>query len=299
MAHRLDMQYVWRDVVPGIAYASPFLMHGILAVAALHKAHVVHAQRRTYADLAIYHQTAGLEGFRAALARLDAGDDNWKPSFCFSALIIISMCWQPVGGNGFAVTGTGATPRALDLFVFIAGIRAVLEPYQSNLSNTCFAPLAEPGWRDRADPTSFDKSLLRFSLLPGDIFEALDSATHFYETMLDGPSQKAYVDAVDELRRAVCMIATSGTQPESRMFMFVPYLIDDNVRLDIMACRPHAMIFLAHFAVLMRAYEACFWHFNGLAKRMFGVIDETLSRFPVHLEAVRWQRRHVFESYEA
>ncbi|KAM0277450.1 hypothetical protein ACHAQH_005816 [Verticillium albo-atrum] len=300
LAFRLDMQHVWRDVIPGMAYATPFLMHGILAVAAMHKAHLVVARRRAYADLAVYHQTAGLEGFRAALAKLDAGDLEWEASFCFAAIMVLGMCWQPPGShceNGEGVD-VALTPGALDVFVFIRGIRAVLRPSQPQMMDTPLAPLAGSGWSQRVDLSTFDTSVLRFSLLPEDIFDALDEASNFYKATLDGQSRQQYLDAMHELRRAACMVSRAGTQPESRMIMFIPYMIEDDMRLDIIACRPHAMVFLAHFAVLLRAMETQFWYFGGLAKRMFGVIDESLSRFPIHLDAVRWQRRHVFESYE-
>ncbi|CAG9946986.1 unnamed protein product [Clonostachys rosea f. rosea IK726] len=59
-------------------------------------------------------------------------------------------------------------------------------------------------------------SLVRFSLLPVDIFEALDETTQFYESILDENSRKDYLGAVDELRRGACMMATAGTQPEVR-----------------------------------------------------------------------------------
>ncbi|PNH69207.1 hypothetical protein VD0002_g1091 [Verticillium dahliae] len=301
MAYRLDMQHVWRTVLPGLAYASPFLMHGILAAAAMHKAHLLLARRRAYADLAVYHQTAGLEGFRAALTKLDAGATDWEPSFCFAAIMVLTMCWQPAGSHGEAGDGqpVALTPGALDLFVFIRGVWAVMEPSEAQILDTPLAPLAGHGLSHRLDPSSFNKSTLRFSILPEDMFDALDDTSTFYETTLDGPSRHDYVNAVHLLRRAVWLVAGAGAQPESHMVMFIPYKVEDGLRLDIVACRPHAMVFLAHFAVLLRALETRFWYFGGLAKRMFAVVDESLARFPVHLHAVLWQRRHVFESYES
>jgi hypothetical protein len=141
-------------------------------------------------------------------------------------------------------------------------------------------------------------SLVRFSLLPADIFEALDETTEFYKSILDENSQKDYLGAVDELRQGACMMATAGTQPEASMALFIPHVIEDSVRVEILSGRPHAMIILAHMAVLLRALETRFWYLAGLAKKIFTLVDESLSRFPVHLDAVMWQRKHVFETYE-
>lgn len=55
LALRADMQHVWRMTIPEIAYQSPMLMHGILAVAAMHKAYLLPSRRRTYLDLAAFH----------------------------------------------------------------------------------------------------------------------------------------------------------------------------------------------------------------------------------------------------
>ena len=141
-------------------------------------------------------------------------------------------------------------------------------------------------------------SLVRFSLLPATIFEALDETTIFYESILDENSRKDYLSAVDELRRGACMMATAGTQPETSMALFIPHLIEDSVRLGILSGQPQAMIILAHMAVLLRALETRFWYLTGLAKRIFVHVDEKLSRFPVYLDEVKWQRKHVFETYE-
>jgi hypothetical protein len=65
LALRLDMQHIWRMVLPEMSYNTPFLSHGLLSVAALHKAHLLPARRDKYLDLAAYHQTRGMEGFRS------------------------------------------------------------------------------------------------------------------------------------------------------------------------------------------------------------------------------------------
>lgn len=140
--------------------------------------------------------------------------------------------------------------------------------------------------------------MARFSLLPPDIFEVLDEMAQFYESILNKNNKKEYLGAVDELRRGTCMMAMADTEPETSMALFIPHAIEDIVRLDILSGRPHAMIILAHMAVLLRALETRFWYLTGLAKSIFLFVDERLSMSPLHLDAVRWQRKHVFETYE-
>ncbi|KAI1016758.1 hypothetical protein LB504_007140 [Fusarium proliferatum] len=87
LALRLDMQHIWRMVLPEMSYNTPFLSHGLLSVAALHKAHLLPARRDTYLDLAAYHQSRGMHGFRSIFSSID--EKNWHPAFCFSSTIVI------------------------------------------------------------------------------------------------------------------------------------------------------------------------------------------------------------------
>jgi hypothetical protein len=141
-----------------MAYGSSFLMHGILAVAAMHKAHLQPAQRRVYADLAVYHQTVGLEGFRVALSELTSGDADWKPCFCFATLVVLSMCWQPAGAlvDLAETTPAGTTPAALDFFVFMRGVDAVIRTHQSQLLHTALSPLIEGGPSVQVNLSTFE-----------------------------------------------------------------------------------------------------------------------------------------------
>ncbi|KAF5974384.1 sterol uptake control 2 [Fusarium coicis] len=71
LALKLDMQHVWRMVLPEMSYNAPFLSHGLLSVAALHKAHLLPERRDKYLDLAAYHQTRGMGSMAYSLASAD------------------------------------------------------------------------------------------------------------------------------------------------------------------------------------------------------------------------------------
>lgn len=144
LALRADMQHVWRVTIPEIAYQSPMLMHGILAVAAMHKAYLLPSRRRTYLDLAAFHQNSGLEAFRVTLH--DIGEQNWKPFLCFASVIALLVCSIPMESKPELQLGTTAAPDVLQLFVFVPGIRSVLLPYQSMLIGTVLGPLVHGVW---------------------------------------------------------------------------------------------------------------------------------------------------------
>jgi hypothetical protein len=139
-AVRPDMQYVWRTVVPEMGQRSPFVTHGILAVAAQHKAHLLPGLRDKYLDMAAYHQALGLEGFRAALSNVN--HENWKPSFTFSSIIVIYVCslLGPVDEPSIKTI-----PDILKLFVLVRGLRTTLVR-DAHLGETELAPWSHGVW---------------------------------------------------------------------------------------------------------------------------------------------------------
>lgn len=140
LTRRADMQHVWRIIVPELGYKHPFVLHGLLAITATHKAYLLPSQRDKYLDIAAYHQTLGLEGFRTALFYI--GDDNWKPSFCFSSTIVLYVC--SLLAHKAAESDT--ISEVLKLFVLIRGFRSILLPCQAEVAATQLAPLSHGIW---------------------------------------------------------------------------------------------------------------------------------------------------------
>lgn len=143
MGHRLDVQHVWRVIVPELAYNAPFLMHLILATSASHKAYLMCSQTEKYTQLSLHHQTIALEAFRAALADLDSQD--WKPIFCFSALIGVSM-HSAAYRTPAEDSDSEAKPPAMESFIFIRGMREVMRTLQPNIAQSCLSPLGHGVW---------------------------------------------------------------------------------------------------------------------------------------------------------
>jgi hypothetical protein len=137
LALRLDMQHVWRMVVPEMSYSTPFLSHGLLSVAALHKAHLLPARRDKYLDLAAYHQTRGMEGFRSIFTSIN--EENWKPAFCFSSTIVM-YAFSPAGQTEDAMADI------LQLFVLIRGLRSSLLGGARELAGTPLSAWSHGIW---------------------------------------------------------------------------------------------------------------------------------------------------------
>lgn len=136
---RLDMQYVWKIVIPETAYSIPFVMHGILALSAVHKAYLMPNERNMYLDIAANHQSSGLAEYRVALQELS--ENNWESVLCFSSLLIIYVCSLPELTDRLR-RASSSVHEILELFTFIRGMHATLNEFGSHLKRSRFAPLA-------------------------------------------------------------------------------------------------------------------------------------------------------------
>ncbi|KAK1569912.1 uncharacterized protein LY79DRAFT_653710 [Colletotrichum navitas] len=288
---RHKTQHVWRVIVPEIGYDCPFVAHGILAMAALHKAYLLPPERDRYLDLATSHLDAGLEGFRALLHTID--ETNWQPFFCFATLVTFYVACVPAHDGG----GGRHVPDITALFVFVRGVRTILEPYQERLGRTKLAPLVEGPWTVEPGDPEYENPALHHSPLPRDIFEALSRLAAFFEDHLEGDARDDYAVAVTELRKVACLVAHAGASPEISMVVFWLYRVSDGVMADVQTAAPHAMVLVSHFAVLLCAVERIYWFFQGWSRHLLDAAEMRLAGLPVFAAALEWPKKQILELY--
>ncbi|VTT81585.1 unnamed protein product [Fusarium fujikuroi] len=277
LALRLDMQHIWRMVLPEMSYNAPFLSHGLLSVAALHKAHLLPARRDTYLDLAAYHQTRGMHGFRSIFSSID--EKNWHPAFCFSSTIVI-----------YAFSPAGRTEDAM------ADILKIF-----NLAETPFSAWSAGIWIVKENDEAsydFDPPLDR-TALPLDTFQALRRLFAFYHTNLSDCNRADYEFAALQLRKSAILIAHAGTQPEIGMVMFFPYGISASIMSDIQANDPCALVLLSYFSVLLSLVEQQFWYVQGWSRRLISAIDVHLDNDPKFSKVAKWPKTIISRLYKS
>ncbi|KAF5979190.1 sterol uptake control protein 2 [Fusarium bulbicola] len=288
LALRLDMQHIWRMVLPEMSYNAPFLSHSLLSIAALHKAHLLPARRDKYLDLAAYHQTRGMEGFRSMIPSID--ERNWHPAFCFSSTIII-YAFSPAGRTEDAMADI------LQIFVLIRGVRSSLVGAGRNLAETPFSALANGIGQN--DEVSYDYDPpLDHSVLPLDTFQALRRLLAFYRTNLSDCNREDYEFASLQLRRSAILIAHAGTQADISMVMFFPYVISASVMSDIQANDPCALVLLSYFSVLLSLIEQQFWYIQGWSTRLIEAIDLQLDGNTKFSKVAKWPKTIMSRLYK-
>lgn len=143
MGLREDVRHVWRVVIPQEGYENPFVMHGILALSAMHKVYLLPDKRQTYLMLCAHHYTCGQDVFRALMSHIT--DKNWRPMLCFALILVAYTCSLP-SARLETIDTEDSISMTLELFFMIRGIKAILDPFMKNISQTDFSPLMTSVW---------------------------------------------------------------------------------------------------------------------------------------------------------
>ena len=141
-AHQESACHVWRFIFPQEGYAHAFVTHGVLSLAALHKAHLLPSKRHIYLARSAYHHAIGQKDFRALL--FNVTDENWRPVYCFAAIVVGYVLLSSAGFRD--VSTASPIQRTSELFLVTRGIKAILLPFLERLSQTDLAPLLQTVW---------------------------------------------------------------------------------------------------------------------------------------------------------
>jgi hypothetical protein len=133
LARRQQMQDAWQIAFPTLAYSYEFLMHGILALSALHLAHLKPENHSRYITSSRFHISLGLRSFRRILP--SPTTDNCCALFAFSSLIMVYVYASPAES-----AEVDTLESTLHLFKLCRGT-LVLKPYLNHVRNGSLAPL--------------------------------------------------------------------------------------------------------------------------------------------------------------
>ncbi|KAH6879843.1 hypothetical protein B0T10DRAFT_582520 [Thelonectria olida] len=137
-----EMTHVWRICIPREGYQHSFVMHGVLAISAAHKAYLMPSNRQTYLSLLDYHQTVGSEGFRSALQNICP--EIGIALFSFASIVVLYLYTLP---NRF-INGQLEDPirNMSEIIVLLRGIKTALAPLMPGVLRSELASLIYGIW---------------------------------------------------------------------------------------------------------------------------------------------------------
>ncbi|CAG7963041.1 unnamed protein product [Penicillium olsonii] len=297
---REDARHVWRVVLPIEGYSNKYLMHGILALSALHRAHLYPRWRDKYIKATAYHQAAGLKQFRELIAS-PIDPDNWQPVFCFSSMIMVYVCASPVR---IGERWPAPILNMAELFSVVKGMQSIMEPWLHSLKKTQLAPLVNSVHLE--SDLILSPAMMRQSLLPPGTHEHLSLLHNFVndypfpesEENPETPDGQPMPDHRDDYKKALAFFGNSlrqidlaGPHIEIGMVLMWAYSLSNRFRDDLEAYRPPALVLLSYWCVLLHLVDHS-WYINGASRELLGDIEEKLH--PAFKDWLTWPKQEVF-----
>jgi hypothetical protein len=142
LSYRNDIQDVWAVSLPKEAYSHDYLMHGLLALSALHLSLLSREKRHDYADLSTYHLHKSLARFRERLANISI--ENCVPLFGLSSLMVIHVCAQSAMESDSQPAREHSASHIemlMNIFNMCRGVESILAPYRSEIRQSSLSSL--------------------------------------------------------------------------------------------------------------------------------------------------------------
>lgn len=257
---REKVTHLWRYYIPQQALKHPFLMHGLLAFAALHLAYLTPDDSLKYLRICDKHQAVALERFRAVLSS-PVDPELLDALFALAATLSLSSMARSCA---LSDTATIDTEAIAELFVLTKGIANVIQLSREHIKQ---GPLAEMLKNQTYPPgTEVD--------LPMRVASRFEAIRHMLVTYgLDQEAledcQNALTDLEETYKNIVYFSPTSnietGLVSEWQVRVSMGY-----VRL-IQAHNPPALVILAYYAAAITAIRTAWYTQNWAEYALCGL----------------------------
>jgi hypothetical protein len=262
--------------LPLQALGCDYLMHGILATAALHLAYLDPAQQDKYNYLAAHHQDLALGPFRQAMSNITP--ENCNQVFAFSILMVVFNYASFRSPEHLLPFSNASSYKGLSSWVVC--LRGCASIFQQAGSHIMSGPLrfliAQEDWTSsftapppRTPPTEDDESLQYLS----DNLLGLPSV----KSSTTVEAMEAYTDAIFRLRRLLAA-SSQTTDIVSRRAMSSVWAatVPDTFVWLLNEQRPPALIIMGHYCLLLKKCDAC-WYMEHRAYDLFEAVRQSLA----------------------
>ncbi|KAJ5545843.1 hypothetical protein N7494_003428 [Penicillium frequentans] len=268
---------VWEMPVLEEALNSPFLMHGILALSALHLSHLREDGRHVmWLDIAIAHKNTALVMFSDQLRNITKS--NAKSMMVFAGL---AFAFSLASAVDIDTKEDGPGLNALtDVFILARGVQTVLDAEADFLRQSNFKPL-------------FDTTVPEVDI-PENILAALDRLEQLHircsqwDNNIDSASYTRAIKFLRDLAAITCAEPTSMTMAAGWAIHASQRYLD-----DLKAKKPLALVVLAHYCVFLHMAREN-WCIGSWGRKVLLQIAQALE--PDWHPHIEWATLNVFHS---
>ncbi|KAL1969762.1 hypothetical protein VTN77DRAFT_8315 [Rasamsonia byssochlamydoides] len=261
----------FQTVVPKIAVTHPFLMHGILALSALHLIQLNRGSDRCkdYVELATSHQSLALALFRKELNNINPS--NCQAMFAFSSIATV-LAFAFAQSTG--VQSLPPIDEMVQIFNLCRGIHGILETAREWIKGSWVSSLLAFGWSTKP------------GCLPQEVCDKIASIfklnADLERTGFSVEEQAACEHAISELSVSFEKIysgldsVTVFRWPVVLKPLYISLLRDR---------RPMAIVVLAHYCILLHTLDNRWWlkgWTHQLLHSIYSLLDSSWREF------IRW-----------
>lgn len=264
--------------LPQVAFSNKFLLHAVLAIAALHLSRFKKdaTEANFYMTKALHHYGLSLRTATILMEQLDA--HSGPALYLFSMLChSFTLGLGPKSGD-FLLFGTKGIS---DWLVQVRGMKFVLETRPEILHHETLSPLFEISIRNMAHTNSGTDHLP----------ELRDQISRVNPP----PAElKIYLTALDQLSERFDVVAHSSRSGASQIFpqlvLVWLYLLEEEFVRLLQEEKPIAMVILSHFCILLNSLHSWWW-IRGWMEHLLSEIHGCLNQ-----EYRIWMRRPMEET---
>lgn len=253
ISNHSNIQQLWRINIPHLATHHPFLMHGLLAISALHLRSTTEDPVKSahFLSTAAHHHEHAVRGIAACLSRIN--QENCDALVVSSCLVVIySFVSSRVDG---AAVRPGLNPNSIAAWVpLIRGVHSILKQSWNWVNNGPLFPLIR-----QYELSSTDEGLdPETENVLSDLYRlCTDRSLPGSEELSDTAISTAYFSAIAELRKSFATIKEWESVIGS-IFVWPITATDKFVEL-LVERRPRALVIFMHYCALFTLVEEFWW----------------------------------------
>jgi hypothetical protein len=263
---------VWQNAIPQMALSYPFLMHGILAVSALHLAVLQPSRKHELLQRASISEHLALPSFRQTVA--ENKPENIHAVLAFAGFVVRYILALSTESKGRIPSFDDENPH---WFHALRGLVSLVANNWLVLDKGPFSPFLNRV----AVPIEYSRN-------PDDVhFAKVHQLLSSSSTPEDVHDMDVYRAALDELRRVAALAFSPCKTIDNLGAVYIwPGSVDQEFLLLLNRRKPEALVIFAYYCVLLKKINWKFWYFDGVGEGILFAIRDELG--PEFQEWIEW-----------
>lgn len=273
LSNRPELQQIWQQVVPRIAFTHHFLLHGILAFSALHLARSQPERKTLLYTEASAHHDIGLRMFQIAMSNITP--QNCDACFAFSS-IIAAYAWASSDQNGdlfFSDLSASEENFNVEWISLLRGVHTLLKAAGEWMASGSMKLLLQPRHIDPELARAADPEVSAKLTTLSQLWDSSPGKLDFHEV-------EVLNKTLNLLHEACGLVASSSINREIDVILVVygwPIQVPEAFFTMITEQKPEALIVLAHYSLLLNKVNQL-WFTKGMSRRLLKTIHSKLGK---------------------